>query len=218
VYGSFVRSNNQNFDYIMLIDTEGLLSTEKGNEEYGRRLVLFCLAVSHLVIINISGQISEELKKMLELCANSLSHLGVDIVPKPVVHFVLNQQSNPNSNNHLEPMQKILTDIKKDKLSQKIDIRPETFHTLPSAFQKERFSFDHNDNEKPNISHTDPEFLEETQKLCNLVILSAKSYLGRVDEQFSDSSGWLRFVKTIFDTLLKFPDLTYFTDMNEKRQ
>ncbi|CAF4562865.1 unnamed protein product, partial [Didymodactylos carnosus] len=75
IYGSLVKINKLNqmtenifkkyshdetadIDYIMLIDTEGLLSIEKGDKEYDRRLVLFCLAISHLVIVNMMGDIN----------------------------------------------------------------------------------------------------------------------------------------------------------------
>ena len=65
-------------NYIMLIDTEGLLSIEKGDQEYGRRLVLFSLAISHLVIVNMMGDINETLKDMLTLCVDSLKQIGVN--------------------------------------------------------------------------------------------------------------------------------------------
>ena len=75
IYGTLVKLDKSNktvntempdIDYIMLIDTEGLLSIEKSDSEYDRRLVLFCLAVSHLVIVNMMGDVNETLKDMLE--------------------------------------------------------------------------------------------------------------------------------------------------------
>ncbi|CAF1657190.1 unnamed protein product, partial [Adineta ricciae] len=57
VYGSLVKTNRTDFEYIMLIDTEGLLGIEGQNTEYDRRIVLFCLAVSHVVILNMRGEI-----------------------------------------------------------------------------------------------------------------------------------------------------------------
>jgi hypothetical protein len=40
-------------NYLLLLDTEGLQSVEKGDPNYDRKITLFCLCVSHLVIINV---------------------------------------------------------------------------------------------------------------------------------------------------------------------
>ncbi|CAF3963734.1 unnamed protein product [Rotaria sordida] len=232
IYGSLVKLNksNQNcnnspyrafgaeisnIDYIMLIDTEGLLSIEKNDSEYDRRLVLFCLAVSHLVIINMMGDVNETLKDMLTLCADSLKQIGVNKVNQPIVHFVLNQKADPNLKNHTEAIERIIRDFKEKELAEVIDISLKTFHTLPSAFKKERVS---NDAQSPCFLRTEPDFIQCAQQLCEKIIKSAKSSLGRSGETISDPPQWLQTAITIFDTLQKFPDLTYFKDINERRQ
>ena len=177
VYGSFVRCNRiPGIEYIMLIDTEGLLSIEKADKEYDRRLVLFCLAVSHLVIVNMLGDINETLKDMLTLCTDSLKELGVGKVPQPTVHFVLNQKADPNIKNHLEAINKIISDLKDQNLSETIDIGTKTFHTLPSAFKRERLS---NDTSGPCLLRTEPDFIELTQKLVSKITRSAKQCYDR---------------------------------------
>ncbi|CAF3979690.1 unnamed protein product [Rotaria magnacalcarata] len=232
IYGSLVKliKSNQNsgntsgrtlsadipdIDYIMLIDTEGLLSIEKSDNEYDRRLVLFCLAVSHLVIVNMMGDVNETLKDMLTLCADSLKQIGVNKVNQPIVHFVLNQKADPNLKNHTEAIDKIIRDFKEKELAEVIDISSKTFHTLPSAFKKERVS---NDAQSPCFIRTEPDFIQRTQQLCEKIIESAKSSYGRSGQTISDPPQWLRTAVTIFDTLQKFPDLTYFKDINERRQ
>ncbi len=205
----------QDIDYMMLIDTEGILSIEKADKEYERRLVLFCLAVSHLVIVNMMGDINEPLKDMLTLCADSLKQIGVNKVNQPIIHFVLNQKADPNLKNHGEAIDIIIDDLRGKGLAEIIDINPKTFHTLPSAFKKENIS---NDSSNSCFLRTEPDFIERTQKLCKKVIESAKSAYGRCGEMFSDPSQWLKTAVNIFDTLQKFPDLTYFKDINERRQ
>ena len=232
IYGSFLRlnrltrrsasnlnsealSNLENIDYIMLIDTEGLLSIEKSDHEYDRRLVLFCLAVSHLVIVNMMGDVNETLKDMLTLCADSLKQIGVNKVNQPIVHFVLNQKADPNLKNHSEAIDKIIRDLKEKDVAQVIDVSPKTFHTLPSAFKKERVS---NDPRSPCFIRTEPDFIQRTQQLCEKIIDSAKVSYNRANQTISDPPQWLRTAITVFDTLQKFPDLTYFKDINERRQ
>ncbi|CAF1511769.1 unnamed protein product [Rotaria sp. Silwood1] len=215
IYGSFVKSNSNDFDYIMLIDTEGLLGAERGDKEFDRRLVLFCLAVSHLVIVNMIGEINDTLKDMLTLCADTLKLIGVSRVSKPKVHFVLNQKADLNIENNRVAIEKIMSDLAKLDLSDMIDVRPETFHTLPSAFKKDRAV---NDTRLPSVIRTEPDFIERVQSLCGIIIESGVQSMSSSQEQFVDPGQWLRFSVAIFDTLQKFSDLTYFRDINERRQ
>ncbi|CAF0919988.1 unnamed protein product [Didymodactylos carnosus] len=215
IYGSLVKSNISGIDYLLLIDTEGLLSIEKADKEYDRRLVLFCLAVSHLVVVNMLGDINEVLKDMLTLCADSLKQLNVNRIPQPIIHFILNQKADPNMKNHIEAINKIISDLKDKELGEVINISTETFHTLPSAFKKERIS---NDSNSPCFLRTEPDFIEQTQKLVSKVTNSAKSVYDRAGDSNFNLPQWLATSVTIFDTLQKFPDLTYFKDLNERRQ
>ncbi|CAF0730234.1 unnamed protein product [Adineta steineri] len=215
IYGSLVKSNIEGIDYLLLIDTEGLLSVEKSDKEYDRRLVLFCLGVSHLVIVNMLGDINEVLKDMLTLCADSLKQLRVNTIQQPVVHFILNQKADPNIKNHIEAINRIISDLKDKELGEVINISAETFHTLPSAFKKERIA---NDTSGPCLVRTEPDFIEQTQKLVSRIITSAKSCYDNAGDMNFNLVKWLSTSITIFDTLQKFPDLTYFKDINERRQ
>ncbi|CAF0864168.1 unnamed protein product [Didymodactylos carnosus] len=216
IYGSFMKSNRLEFDYILLIDTEGLFGVEREDKEFDRRLVLFCLAVSHLVIVNMIGEVNESLKTMLTLCADSLKEMGVSRVPQPIVHFVLNQKADLNIPNHKAAIDKIITDPKAFDLSGMIDIKPETVHTLPNAFKKERGPL--NDTSLPYLIKTEPDFVELVQLLTGDIIDSATKYLSRSSEQFTDPLHWLKSSITIFNTLQKFADLTYYRDITERRQ
>ncbi|CAF4558225.1 unnamed protein product, partial [Didymodactylos carnosus] len=158
IYGSLVKSNRRDFDYILLIDTE---------------------AVSDLVIVNILGDINERVVNMLIMCGDSLKRIGVNRVTQTAVHFVFNQSPARNLEYHIK--EKILADLKGNKSVQVIDIKPA--------------------------------FIECTQQLCEKIIQSAESTYRRLD-----MSQWLETALTVFDVLQKFPDLTYFKDINERRQ
>jgi hypothetical protein len=151
-----VKSNRPDFDYIMLIDTEGLLSVEKDDDEYDRRLILFCLAVSHLVIVNVAGELNATLMKMLILCTDSLQKLGVNKVHRPPVHIVLNQKANPDVEMNKASINKIKEELAKVKLDQYIELNDQTFHTLPAAFAKWRVS---GDQTTATLLRTDPTFI-----------------------------------------------------------
>ncbi|CAF3061670.1 unnamed protein product [Rotaria socialis] len=215
IYGSFVKTNRTDFEYILLIDTEGLLSIEREDPEFDRRIVLFCLAVSHIVLVNMVGEVSTTLQSMLTLCTDSLEKMGVTRIPQPIVHFILNQKADLNIENNRAAIDRIISDLKKFGLGESIDIRKETFHTLPSAYKKEGQTLISN-AKLPKAVKTAPEFIECVQSLCGEIIHSAESYLDRVKECL-DPLQWLSSSKTIFDTLQKFSDLTYYQDIYERR-
>ncbi|CAF2061557.1 unnamed protein product, partial [Rotaria magnacalcarata] len=199
IYGSFVKTNRTDFEYILLIDTEGLLSIGREDPEFDRRIVLFCLAVSHIVLVNMVGEVSTTLQSMLTLCTDSLEKMGADL----------------NIENNRAAIDRIISDLKKFGLGESIDIRKETFHTLPSAYKKEGQTLISN-AKLPKAVKTAPEFIECVQSLCGEIIHSAESYLDRVKECL-DPLQWLSSSKTIFDTLQKFSDLTYYQDIYERR-
>lgn len=209
IYGSFVKSNRLDFDYILLIDTEGLLSIERTDSEYDRRIVLFCLAVSHVVIVNIDGELTTTVQDMLTLCTDSLKNMDVTRIPKPVIHFILNQKVDLDRENIQTAIDRILADFKKFHLNQAIDIRKETFHLLPPAFRTENHALRSAQN-SPKFLKTDWEFLEYTQLIGGKILLSAQASI------FSHALHWLKTSKTIFDTLQKFSDLTYYRDINDR--
>ncbi|CAF4633466.1 unnamed protein product, partial [Didymodactylos carnosus] len=115
----------------------------------------------------------------------------------------------------MEAIKKIIGDLKENKLAEVIDISLRTFHTLPSAFKKERIA---TDTKSSCFIRTEPDFIECTQQLCEKIVESAKSSYERSGDAFSNPPKWLRIAVNIFDTLQKFPDLTYFKDIDERRQ
>ncbi|CAF4433682.1 unnamed protein product, partial [Rotaria sp. Silwood2] len=213
IYGSFVKSNRPDFDYIMLIDTEGLLGVEREDLQYDRRIVLFCLAVSHLVIVNTAGEFNVPFQRMLSLCTDSLRQMGVTRIFQPTVRFILNQRADLSSENNREAINRIVSDL--NKTGPTVHIKTESFHTLPSAFKKG--SNLASDTNKARPVNTEADFLERVQLLCGELIQAAESVLNRSTE-ISDPIQWLKSSFTIFETLQKFSDLTFFQDINEREQ
>ncbi|CAF3402372.1 unnamed protein product [Rotaria sp. Silwood2] len=220
VYGSFVKSNIPSFDYIMLLDTEGLLGTEKGDLEYDRRLILFCLAVSHLVIVNIAGDLNQALKDMIILCVDSLKEINVNKMPTPMVHFILNQRPDTNLANNQVAIDNIVDQLNSDEANKTITISVAQFHSLPSAFKVENIL---NNPKLPKLKMTSNDFLEETTKLTKILIQSAtvncQSSTDRSDrsERYIAPLKWIQNAFTVFDVLQRFPDLTHFKDLKEKQ-
>ena len=79
------------YDYIFIVDTEGLMSGEKNDEEFDRKIACFCLTVSHVVLINVRGDIHMPFQNLLEICTLSIHELKTEGVDLPEVYMVFNQ-------------------------------------------------------------------------------------------------------------------------------
>ena len=54
-------------------------------------MVTFCFAISHVVIVNIKGDITPETKDLLGVCGWALNKLQLSKTQRPKIHIVLNQ-------------------------------------------------------------------------------------------------------------------------------
>ena len=52
-------------EQILILDSEGIFSIERQDPMYDRRLAIFCLSVSNLLLINIKGELNIEIEKVL---------------------------------------------------------------------------------------------------------------------------------------------------------
>ena len=52
----------QGVDYMLIIDSEGLMSPEKNDSEFDRKITLFCLAIAQYIIVNIKGELEIHMK------------------------------------------------------------------------------------------------------------------------------------------------------------
>ncbi|CAF4153354.1 unnamed protein product [Rotaria sp. Silwood2] len=203
------------YDYILMIDTEGLLSIDKDDEQYDKRLILFCLAVSHLVIVNVAGEINEALKRMLLLCTQSLNYIGETRVTKPAVHFISNQNADPNKENYEKQVKIIRTDLINHGLDNLIDLGPNNFHVLSTAFNRKPFL---DPNGDCAALSTDIKFVTSVQNLCKLFIHSSSEIVNGTGDLFSVPTNWIEFAQRVFQTLKSYPDLTFFKDIFERQQ
>ncbi len=61
------------------MDTEGLLSIEKSDESYDKRLTLLSMASAKKIIVNVNGEINIAMKKILTMslfAGNKLKELN----------------------------------------------------------------------------------------------------------------------------------------------
>ena len=105
ICGSVVPANVEGEQALFVLDTEGLLSIEKGDPEFDQFMFLFCLTVSEVVIINVKGNLSEPMKQLLAVCVRALRHLEIANVSSPSIFVVWNQMADTNRYHHIQAFQ-----------------------------------------------------------------------------------------------------------------
>lgn len=61
---------------VLILDSEGLFSIEKGNQTYDKNLVKFCFAVSNFVLINMRGEIDSNVQNILNEATNAFVQIS----------------------------------------------------------------------------------------------------------------------------------------------
>ncbi|CAF4005248.1 unnamed protein product [Rotaria sordida] len=224
IYGTLINVQSKtnkhqliplDYDYILVIDTEGLLSIQKHDEQYDKRLILFCLAVSHLVIVNVEIEINEAVRKFFVLCTQALKYLGETRVTQPTVHFVLNKRPNPDEEYCKTLLECVRTTLKDNKLDNEINLQPDNFHVLSTAFNRNPFKIL---NGKCAAFSTDITFVTNVQKLCKFLIDTSSDIIRQTGDGFCVPTSWIAFAHRILQTIKKHPDLTHFQDVFERDQ
>lgn len=209
IYGSFIKTNRSDFQYILLIDADELSDAEREEPQYDRRIVTFCLAVSHIIIVD---EVHSTLQSILTLGADSLKRLSVPKIAQPIVHLIFGENTNLNIENNQTNIDQMIADLKRFDLDDSIDIRADYVHTLLSAFKMEAQTLESNSR---NLDQTSPELIEHLRLLGEQIIHSVDLRSHQSDELL-DPLQWLSSSKTIFDILDKFLALTLYQDNHER--
>ena len=61
---------------ILILDSEGIFSIERDDPKFDRRLAIFCMAVSNVLMINIKGELNIEIKKVLQVAIYALKKIA----------------------------------------------------------------------------------------------------------------------------------------------
>ena len=231
IYGSLARlSQSINLtNQFLILDTEGLDGGSKSGPSlihFDRTMVLFCLAVSQVVIINIKGELGEEMQNLLQICAYSLLKLKVSKVVAPKIFFVLNQQADPDPGKHVVSMNNLLRKLEEEsdlmelegtRISNLIQVSRKNLFILPSAFNFIQMN-------KPAAKLFDSEVikLSPTIAFANRCAELRQSIINELiqtppDERatFNSMSEWLEMSGVIWETIIRYQDIVKFRNVEE---
>ena len=113
IYGTYFKFGSKkgkfsrltNCDGILVLDTEGLFAltnlkdqSNSDRKNFDSKLIMFCLAVSDFVIINVCKNYDSNTNSLLKLCNERLEDLEIkDPSKKPEIVIVLNQNATINT-------------------------------------------------------------------------------------------------------------------------
>ena len=72
-----LRTEFETTKEILILDSEGIFSIERGDPMYDRRLAIFCMSISNILLINIKGELNLEITKVLQVAIYALKKLAV---------------------------------------------------------------------------------------------------------------------------------------------
>ena len=220
-------------DHFLILDTEGLDAIERGNTlqdtsciHFDRTMVLFCLAVSHVVIINVKGDIGEEIQNLLQICAYSLNKLKVSTVKAPKIFFVLNQQADPDPDKHLSSINTLSEKLNKEshliereglKISDIIQISERNLFVLQSAFNSQSLNTKMTkvfDSVLCKLSPT-TSFADKCADLRMSIIHQLEE--DKIDNEtpFNTMGEWMEMSGVIWDTIIKYQDIVKYRNSEE---
>lgn len=71
-----IRTDFDETKEMLILDSEGIFSIERDDPMYDRRLTIFCMAVSNLLLINIKGEINNNIKSVLQVAIYALKKIA----------------------------------------------------------------------------------------------------------------------------------------------
>ena len=139
LYASFVRISDGR--YLLVLDSEGLLSLEGGGHVFDGQITVMAMACSDVVIVNHKGEISSQMRKLLEVCLYAMDYLKVADM-RPEMMFVLRDQIDRTTkvqSDSLTVMKDMLREAMgsgEKNLDDLVSLREDAIFLLPSAFSE----------------------------------------------------------------------------------
>ena len=237
VYGSLLELNKpvNNSKFMLLLDTEGVIAAERthistsSSIHFDRSLVLFCLSVSNIVIINLKGELDNEIHELMRICAHSLNHLKIHKTNMPKIIFVLNQNVDLSLTNRdislrilINNLDKRFSDEKEHikKISELIQLTKDDIFTLSTAYSMERVDQPGEKifNKRVDIRNSCLNFALDSSSL-------RESIFERLNRDIIDSkrlsvnsmSEWFEMAGDTWSTIMKFQDIVKYKNFEEIR-
>ncbi|CAK82859.1 unnamed protein product (macronuclear) [Paramecium tetraurelia] len=93
----FKEQFNYLFDYILILDSEGLQNPNQVDPEFDKKIALFVLAMSDIILINVKGDIHQQFKNLVEMCIFTLVSMKSNLSSIKLLSWCFNQNNDANN-------------------------------------------------------------------------------------------------------------------------
>ncbi|CAF1178055.1 unnamed protein product [Adineta steineri] len=215
LYASIFGTKYPKAKTLLVLDTEGLLSIEKANDEYDKKLTLFSMACSQIMLINLNGEINASMKKILSISLFVANQLKV-FKTRPIIIFILRNMMDLNVDKQREMIDSIkkelieVTELSKLELNQVLDFKEEkAFFLMLSAFNKD---YIYNKTEELfQRSTTNIKFAKLSQELREKIFDEANV----PEPKFKSLSDWVKQASDIWETIDLYNDMIMIESVKE---
>ncbi|CAF0951811.1 unnamed protein product [Adineta steineri] len=215
LYASIFGTKYPKAKTLLVLDTEGLLSIEKANDEYDKKLTLFSMACSQIMLINLNGEINASMKKILSISLFVANQLKV-FKTRPIIIFILRNMMDLNVDKQREMIDSIkkelieVTELSKLELNQVLDFKEEkAFFLMLSAFNKD---YIYNKTEELfQRSTTNIKFAKLSQDLREKIFDEANV----PEPKFKSLSDWVKQASDIWETIDLYNDMIMIESVKE---
>ena len=95
VYGCLIdvisSPEAKKFKKILILDTEGIQSSEGQNDAFDKRIVFYALCVSHVVLICNKGEINKQMTETIKIAVDCMMQANENIDAQPQVNIIMNE-------------------------------------------------------------------------------------------------------------------------------
>ncbi|CAD8118557.1 unnamed protein product [Paramecium primaurelia] len=88
---------NNLFDYILILDSEGLQNPNQIDPEFDKKIALFVLAISDIILINVKGDINQQFKNLVEMSIFNLVSMKSNLSFIKQLSWCFNQNNDANN-------------------------------------------------------------------------------------------------------------------------
>lgn len=98
IYCSILRfkAHNGKYKRILILDTEGIQSSEARDSSFDKRIVYYAICVSHVVLMCNKGEMNSPMTETLKLVADAIVNTKMPFIKNPSIYVILNMLANPN--------------------------------------------------------------------------------------------------------------------------
>ncbi len=144
LYASYFKTDFPNAQDCLVLDSEGLLSIERNDEKFDKKLTILAMAISQVMIINVNGELNEAMKKIISISLFAAKQLRLCTNKKPIIFFVLRNMTDTDKKKQVQMIDKIREEFEEVAKLSKVNFRDifdyresDSFELMYSAYNKD---------------------------------------------------------------------------------